>query len=138
MQHPRKVTVNLILSEITFATSRSGGPGGQNVNKVNSKVTLSFDVMNSRILDQIEKETIAAKLASRITVEGVLTVMSQETRSQQENKELALSKLEKLLHKAFEIRKSRKATKPSKAAKEKRIQKKRKQSEKKQWRQKLE
>ena len=136
-QHSRKVTVDLILSELTFATSRSGGPGGQNVNKVNSKVTVSFDVMNSRILDQVEKDTIAAKLASRMTVEGVLSVMSQETRSQQENKELSLSKLEKLLHKAFEVRKARKATKPSKAAKEKRIEKKRKQSEKKQWRQKL-
>lgn len=138
MQHPRKVTASLIFPEITFTTSRSGGPGGQNVNKVNSKVTLSFDVMNSRILDQGEKETIVGKLASRITSEGVLTVMSQETRSQQENKELSLSKLDKLLQKAFEVKKSRKATKPSKAAKEKRIQKKRKQSEKKQWRQKLE
>lgn len=131
-----KITVELILPEITFSTSRSGGPGGQNVNKVNSKVTLNFDIVNSKVLDSLQKEILLAKMSSRVSVDGVLSVMSQESRSQQENKELVLKKLAALLKKAFEVKKPRKATKPSKAAKEKRIKSKRQQSEKKQWRQK--
>lgn len=131
-----KVTVELILPEITFSTSRSGGPGGQNVNKVNSKVTLNFDIVNSKVLDPLQKEILLVKMSSRVSVDGVLSVMAQESRSQQDNKELVLRKLADLLKKAFEVKKPRKATKPSKAAKEKRIKSKRQRSEKKQWRQK--
>jgi ribosome-associated protein len=127
----------LLSPEISFVTSRSSGPGGQNVNKVNTKVTLKFDVVNSRILTDEEKVTIQEKLSSRITNEGVLMLMSQDKRSQQDNKEAVLAKLNVLLTKAFEKKKKRKATKPTKASKDKRIKGKKQLSEKKQLRQKL-
>ena len=126
-----------LLHELTFTTSRSSGPGGQNVNKVNSKVTLKWDVARSFILKPEQREMIFKKLALRITTEGILMITSQEKRSQFENKEAALSKLDQLLIKAFRIAKVRKATKPTKAAKQKWIKRKKLHSEKKQWRQKL-
>ena len=126
-----------LLHELTFTTSRSSGPGGQNVNKVNSKVTLKWDVARSFILKPEQREMIFKKLAPRITTDGILMVTSQEKRSQFENKEAALLKLDQLLIKAFRIAKVRKATKPTKAAKQKRIKRKKYHSEKKQWRQKL-
>ena len=126
-----------LLHELTFTTSRSSGPGGQNVNKVNSKVTLKWDVARSFILKPEQREMIFKKLAPRITTEGILMITSQEKRSQFENKEAALLKLDQLLIKAFRIAKVRKATKPTKAAKQKRIKRKKHHSEKKQWRQKL-
>ena len=126
-----------LLHELTFTTSRSSGPGGQNVNKVNSKVTLKWDVAYSFVLKPDQKEMIIKKLASHITTEGILMITSQEKRSQFENKEAVISKLDQLLIKAFRITKVRKATKPTKAAKQKRIKSKKYHSEKKQWRQKL-
>jgi ribosome-associated protein len=129
--HP---SVNSILPEITFATSRSSGPGGQNVNKVNSKVTLQWNVSQSSAITVEEKEIIQLKLASIITKDGFLQITSQEKRSQLQNKEAVIQKLEKLLIKAFEKKKARKPTKPSKAAKQKRIQQKKLRGEKKKWR----
>lgn len=126
-----------LLSEIVFTASRSGGPGGQNVNKVNSKVTLKLDVINSSLLSAEQKEIIAKKLASRLTGEGVLLLTSQDKRSQLQNKEAVIAKLNHLLIKAFTPAKARKPTQPSKAAKQKRINEKKQRSEKKQWRQKL-
>jgi ribosome-associated protein len=124
-------------TELTFATSRSSGPGGQNVNKVNSKVTLKWDVSNSELLTAEEKEMILKKLASRMTGDGVLMIHSQESRSQLQNKEEAILKLDELLKKAFEKKKARKATKPSKGSVQDRINKKKQHAEKKKWRQKL-
>jgi ribosome-associated protein len=129
--HP---SINNILPEITFTTSRSSGPGGQNVNKVNSKVTLQWNVSQSSAITVEEKEVIQHKLASHITKEGVLQVTSQEARSQLQNKEGVVQKLEHLLIKAFAKKKARKPTKPSKAAKQKRIQQKKLRGEKKKWR----
>ena len=126
-----------LIYELTFTTSRSSGPGGQNVNKVNSKVTLKFDVPHSSVLSQEQKELITKKLATRITTEGKLVLTSQGNRSQIQNKEDVLSKLNDLLTKVFTPRKVRKATKPSKAAKHARVKSKKLRSEKKQWRQKL-
>ena len=126
-----------LIHELTFTTSRSSGPGGQNVNKVNSKVTLKFDVLHSSVLSQEQKELITKKLATRITTEGKLVLTSQENRSQIQNKEDVLSKLNDLLIKVFTLRKVRKATKPNKAAKHAREKSKKLRSEKKQWRQKL-
>ena len=126
-----------LIRELTFTTSRSSGPGGQNVNKVNSKVTLKFDVLHSSVLSQEQKELIIKKLATRITTEGKLVLTSQENRSQIQNKEDVLSKLNDLLIKVFTLRKVRKATKPNKAAKHARVKSKKLRSEKKQWRQKL-
>ena len=123
------------MHELVFTTSRSSGPGGQNVNKVNTKVTVRFDVPNSDALTTDEKEIIIAKLKSHVTTEGVVVISSQEKRSQLENKENVILKLEKLLKKAFEKKKARKATKPSKGAVQNRIKTKKQVSEKKKWRQ---
>lgn len=130
----RKIHSGLLSAELVFTTSRSGGPGGQNVNKVNSKVTVLFDVDNSRILTPDEKSVLREKLSSRMTRDGVLQITSQESRSQLENKDVALAKLDRVLEKAFERRKLRKATKPSKSARQERLKKKKVVSEKKQWR----
>ena len=134
MNNFRKITAALLEKELVFTTSRSGGPGGQNVNKVNSKVTLHFDVDGSQILTPEEKVVIAGKLAARMTREGILMLAAQESRSQLDNKQTVLEKLDKLLSKAFERRKPRKATKPSKGAKQERLKKKKVVSEKKKWR----
>jgi ribosome-associated protein len=120
--------------EVVFSTSRSSGPGGQNVNKVNTKVTLKFDVAGSAVLSDEEKQVIAEKLATRITTEGILVLVSQDKRSQLENKEAVKQKFAKLIAKAFEKKKARKATKPSKASVKERIETKKRHAEKKKWR----
>lgn len=130
----QRPTSSLLFNEFEFLTSRSSGPGGQNVNKVNTKVTLRFDVTNSQILTIEEKEIIKQKLITRLTTENVLILTSQEKRSQLQNKESVLAKFDKLLIKAFEKKKTRKSTRPSKGAIQNRIQKKKQNSEKKKWR----
>jgi ribosome-associated protein len=132
----RKISAELLHPELNFSASRSGGPGGQNVNKVNSKITLRLDIANSTILSADEKAILLDKLASRLTADGELILIAQDKRSQLQNKESAIVKLEQLLTKAFTKRKARKATKPSKSSVRERIKKKKQQSEKKQWRQK--
>jgi ribosome-associated protein len=131
----RKPDHIMLEPEIEFTTARSGGPGGQNVNKVNSKVILKLNVVASRILSQEEKETITRKL--HLTTGGVLMIQVQQDRSQHVNKQLALEKLDQLLAKAFTEKKKRKPTKATKSSKEKRLSGKKKNSEKKQWRQRL-
>jgi ribosome-associated protein len=121
---------------LVFTASRSDGPGGQNVNKVNSKITLKFDILNSKVLDEDQKNTVIGKLASEVTKDGVLILTSQEYRSQLQNKEVVISKFEKLLSRAFEKKKKRKATKPSKSSVQERITQKKRNAEKKKWRQK--
>jgi ribosome-associated protein len=136
MATQRSITASLLGGELAFSTSRSSGPGGQNVNKVNTKVTVKLDVINSVVLTPEEKEIIQQKLASKLTNDGVLVLASQDKRSQLQNKEAVIEKLEKLLAKAFERKKPRKATKPSKGAVQNRIKSKKEHSEKKKWRQK--
>jgi ribosome-associated protein len=125
-----------LISELLFSASRSSGPGGQNVNKVNSKVTLKWDVFRSGLLDEHQREIVVRKLASRLTKEGILVLTAQDKRSQLQNKEEVISKLNQLLVKAFTPKKVRKKTKPGKAAHQARIKDKKQRSEKKQWRQK--
>ncbi len=133
----RTILASTLGNEIIFSASRSSGAGGQNVNKVNTKVSLKFDVKNSQLLTEEEKEIILKKLSTRLTNEGVLILTSQEKRSQLQNKEAVILKFEKIIAKAFEKKKVRRATKPSKGSVQERIKEKKQRSEKKQWRQKL-
>lgn len=119
------------LPEIQFQTSRSSGPGGQNVNKVESRVELRFRLMESELLSEEQKQVLLQKLASRLTAEGELLVVAQEDRSQLRNKETALRKFYELLTKALHKPKARKATKPSKGAVRQRLESKKKHGEKK-------
>lgn len=125
------MNVDQILPYIRYKTSRSGGSGGQHVNKVSSKVELLFDLDASSLYSEEEKTRIREKLATRFQADGLLQVISQETRSQLENKEIALKKLMMLLEIGLKIDKKRKKTKPSKKANQNRLDTKRKQSLKK-------
>jgi ribosome-associated protein len=123
-------------SEFVFKTSRSSGAGGQNVNKVNTKVELRFDVDGSELLTDDEKLLIRQKLANRINDEGELILASQTERTQLKNKEKVIEKFYMLVEKALTPRKKRKPTRPTMGSKEKRLEKKRMTSEKKEWRRK--
>jgi len=117
--------------ELRYQTSRSGGKGGQNVNKVETSVEAYFAVDDSLILNPEQKALIKEKLANRINAEGLLQVRSQTHRTQLANKEEATRKLNELINQSLRKQKKRIATKPSPVAKKKKREGKEKQSEKK-------
>ncbi len=129
-----KVPVDLT-RELQFRTARSSGKGGQNVNKVETKVEALFNIAQSEILTAEQKKLLFQKLSNRINNSGLLAVSSQATRSQLENKEKVISKINELVREALKPSKKRKPTRPSAAAKEERLKKKKKTGEKKKERQ---
>ncbi len=120
--------------EFIFSASRSSGPGGQNVNKVSTKVELRFDIQNSKILTKEEKDILLNSLPKKINAEGFLIIVSQNERSQMKNKEKTIEKFYALLKKSLTPKKKRKPTKPNAAAKEKRLEEKKLNAEKKERR----
>lgn len=113
-----------IESEFEFKSSRSGGKGGQNVNKVETKIELNFNIPDSVFLSEYEKERLLLKLKNRIDKNGILKITSQTERSQLLNKNKAVNRFYEITGKALEKEKVRKKVKLSKADKEKRLQKK--------------
>ncbi len=125
-------------NEVKYSTARSSGPGGQNVNKVNTKVTIYFNINDSQLLSSNQKTQIHDKLKSRINQEGILILHCDKTRSQIKNKEIALATLNSIISQALKPVKKRISTKPTKASKLKRLQSKKILSEKKSSRKRLE
>ena len=112
-------------NEFVFQASRSGGPGGQNVNKVSTKVELRFNIANSVLLSDEEKAIIAVKMINKINKLGELVLVSQTERSQFQNKEKVTEKFYALIIKALTPRKKRHETKPTKGSVERRLESKR-------------
>ena len=110
--------------ELVFKFSRGGGPGGQNVNKVNTRVTVLFDAANSRSFSDVQKERILKGLASRADKDGVIRVVSQRYRTQKANREAAVERLEELLRGALKKKAVRKKTRVPEAAKRERLEEK--------------
>ena len=120
--------ISICEEELIFKASRSSGPGGQNVNKVNTRVTLLFDVANSEDFSDVQKQRILTRLASRADKNGVIRVVSQKFRTQKANRRLAVERLQQLLADALRTRPARKKTRIPYAIKQRRLEEKRRRS----------
>ena len=116
--------LSIPISELMFTACRSSGPGGQNVNKVNTRVTLWFDVVNSPSLSDQQKQMIHNHLPTRINKEGVLRVVSQKYRSQAQNRNTAIERFVSLLHEALKVELPRKKMTIPYAARQRRLEEK--------------
>jgi ribosome-associated protein len=123
--------VTIPKADLSWSAARSSGPGGQNVNKVSSKVDLRFDLRNTRALRPTEKARLRAIPGVRLDADGSVIVVSQLTRDLPRNLDDALEKLRALVARALVVPKKRKPTKPTKGATRRRLEDKRKQSDKK-------
>jgi len=121
-------------NELKFSASRSSGPGGQNVNKVNTRVELRFPVLLSTILADEQKKILLQKLKNRMNSEGELLIFSDVERSQLRNKEKTITIFFQLIEKALTPAKKRLKTKPTASSKQKRLQNKKQHAQKKEWR----
>ena len=117
--------------ELVFNATRSSGPGGQHINKVSTRIELRFDVLNSTLLNEYEKEVLLNQLPRKISKEGILIVVSQSERSQFDNKQKAIERFYSLLTKALTPIKKRRKTNPTAASKFKRLEDKQLKSKKK-------
>ncbi|HKJ43422.1 MAG TPA: alternative ribosome rescue aminoacyl-tRNA hydrolase ArfB [Sunxiuqinia sp.] len=133
----KSILIPDLSSEFEFQTSRSSGPGGQNVNKVNSRVELRFNIPASQVLNDDQKTKLLDKLASRLTNDGTLILAAQKERSQVQNKERVIERFYNLLAKSLRPVRKRKATKPTRSSIEKRLNNKKQKSEKKRLRGKI-
>jgi len=124
------VTKDISISEdeLVFKTSRSGGPGGQNVNKVNTRVTVLFDVANCDSLSNLRKQQILTRLATRADKNGVLRVVSQKFRTQKANRIAAVERLCQLLREALRAYPKRKKTRVPESARQRRLDQKKRRS----------
>jgi len=120
-----------LLKELTYLTSRSSGPGGQHVNKTESKVELRWNLDKSNALSEEKKEVLRKRLGKKLSTEGELIMYSQETRSQLKNKEIVTNRFLELIERMLRPRKRRISTKPRRSAVEKRLKDKKENSEKK-------
>lgn len=121
----------LIITELSFKAVRSSGAGGQHVNKTSSKVVLNWDLTNSQVFSEIQKERLFKKLNNRLTTEGVLILSSEDSRSQHKNKDLVIKRFIEIIKQGLIIPKKRRPTKVPKAVKLKRLSNKKKNADKK-------
>lgn len=130
MVSPAMIVIDQRLSipddEVRFEATRSGGPGGQHVNTSSTRVTLVFDLVASRALDDVTKAVVARKLATRISGEGLLRVTVQKHRSQKMNREASVERFAELLREALTEPKPRRKTRPTAGARAKRVDEKKK------------
>jgi ribosome-associated protein len=125
---PDELYIRNLEKEFVYSTSRSSGPGGQNINKVNTKVELRFSIINSQLLSEDEKELIIRKLKNKISKDGELILSEQSERSQMMNKKLVAEKFYMIVSKALTIPARRRSTRPTPASRIKRLEKKKKHS----------